>query len=281
MFGVVFRIIWRILILFIGAYVLWLTVFKVYPYADTRLPTFAVLLLIYCLFAYLVIPTLVRLFRLVIKPNHLPVYAVSADGWSSDPVNIAIICKNKAQLKRIMRKAGWSEADPVTVSTTIKFALSIAFGTSYPTAPFSNLYLLGRRQDIGYQIQTGNKPSARHRHHVRLWQLPVVGNDTHEDNKFWHLVLKRLFTKKQRQIWVAAATHDIAPFAIRISNLQITHKIDQNTNLERDYVIQTLKDSKHIRRIETIKTGEPLSFRGQTFGVRIVVDGQLKVIELK
>jgi hypothetical protein len=278
MFGFLFRTVWRIFIFLVGGIVIWFTIFDIYPYADSRLPAFVVVLLIYCLSAYIVVPMLIRLFHVVIKPNNLPVYALSSDGWSSDPINLAIITKNKSQLIKALRKAGWYKADPITIKTTIRFGLSMIFGTSYPNAPFSNLYLLSRRQDLGFQIQTGLRPSARHRHHVRLWHLS--NTDTNKDSKFWQIALK-IFTRKKQQIWVIAATHDIAPFAFRINSLQITHKIDQDTNRERDFVIETLKNQKLVRHIETVTTGEPLSFRGQTFGVRIVVDGQLKVIELK
>jgi hypothetical protein len=39
--------------------------------------------------------------------------------------------------------------------------------SSYPSAPFSALYLFGRGQDIGFQQAINNSP--RKRHHVRFW----------------------------------------------------------------------------------------------------------------
>lgn len=264
----------------VGVGIGYLAVFDLYPYADSRLPVFAVLLLFYSLFAYVVIPTLVRLLRLFIKPDHLPVYATSGDGWSSDPVNIVVVCKSRAHLLKIMRKAGWHRADPLTLRNALRFGYAMLLGSSYPNAPFSSLYLFGRKQDIGFQIQTGLRPSPRHRHHIRFWQLAVDDSAANTHNTFWQSVL-HLFTRKKQQIWVGTATHDIAPFAFRIQNLQLTHKIDPDTNRERDFVISTLSDKKLVKRVEIIRTGEPLSFRGQTFGVRILVDGLVKVVELK
>jgi hypothetical protein len=280
MFNFIFRVFWRFLIFTIGGIAIYFGIFYIYPYADLRLPTFIVLLLFYCLAAYVVIPTLVRLFRLVIKPDHLPIYATSGDGWSSDPVNIIIVSKNKTHLVRTMTKAGWHRADKLTVRTTIRFAYAMALGRSYRNAPFSNLYLFGRKHDIGFQIQTGENPSPRHRHHIRFWQLTTSEKTKTTEDNFWRTTL-HLFSRKERQIWVGTATHDVAPFAFRIQNLQLTHQIDPDTNLERDYVIATLREKKLIKHIETVPTGEPLSFRGQTFGVRIVVDGFVKVVRLK
>jgi len=269
MFGFIFRSLWRLLIFALGASIVYLTIFDIYPYADNRLPAFVVVFALYCLAAYVVIPTLVRLFRLVIKPNRLPIYATSGDGWSSDPVNIALICKNKSQLTRMMTRAGWHRADTLNLRTSLRLLRATVVGQSYPTAPFSNLYLFGRKHDIGFQIQTGENPSPRHRHHIRFWQLQT--KDTSKDRTFWEALL-HLFLLQKQQIWIGTATYDVALFALRAQDFKITHRIDPNTNRERDFVIDSLKAEHLVKRIETVRTGEPLSFRGQTFGVRIVVE---------
>ena len=64
-------------------------------------------------------------------------------------------------------------------------------------------------------------------------------------------------------------------------NLQITHQIDSDTNKERDFLINTLKEVDRIRGVEAVESGHQLAFRGQTFGVNIVVDGQLKIVKVK
>jgi len=279
MIGFVFRILWRVLILALGSLVVWVTVFFLFPVVDSRLPAYITMLIIYCLLAYIVIPNLIRLFRLVIKPNHIPLYVTTADGWSSDPVNIAFVCRSKRQLIRIMRRAGWYTADKTTPRTTIKFIIGFIFGLPYPNAPFSNLYLFGRKQDIGFQIPTDAKLSPRHRHHVRFW---LLGDDemSHAHTSFWQHIL-RLFRGPKKQLWVGAATHDIGNFAFRTRNMQITHKIDANTNIERDFLINTLEQVHAIKRQDSAQAGAPLRFRGQTMGVSIVTDGTLPVVELK
>lgn len=280
MFGFFFRLLWR---LFVGAIAVSLAVatsIVLFPYLKDRLPTVLALIAVYILAAYIGIPALVRLWRLVLKPNHLPIYATSRDGWSSDPINIAIACRSKEDLIKAMQQAGWHQADHATFTTSLREAWAMLFAQPYLTAPFSSLYLFGRKQDIGFQIQTGKKPSPRHRHHIRLWQLEAT-QDPHVHITFWESLLNLFTRHSKRQIWVGAATHDIKPFAFRIQNLQVTHGIDPDTNHERDYVINTLGDAGLVKRVETVTTGEPLQFRGQTFGIRIVVDGKIKVVELK
>jgi hypothetical protein len=280
MIGAMFRLLWRFFVGIIAASLAVCTVFFFYPYLHDRMPLLAVLIILYIIIAYIGIPFLVRLWHLVLRPNHLPHYAVTGDGWSSDPVNIAIICKNERQLIRDMTRAGWHTADHPTLRNSLRIAYAILFKQPYPTAPFSNLFLFGRRQDIGFQIQTGTPATPRHRHHIRFWQLETPDAAHNNHRSFWEEILQ-LFTVKKQQIWIGTATHDIGPFALRIRNLQITHQIDRETNRERQFVIQTLKNAGVVRHTDTIRAGEPIAFRGQTFGVDIITDGTLQVIELK
>lgn len=281
MIGTLLRLLWRAFVGIIAVGLAYETVFLFYPYLRHHMPFLVDIILLYLLTAYFGIPFLVRLWHLVLRPRHLPLYATSADGWSSDPVNIAIVCKSQAQLMRAMQKAGWYAADKATPRNTLRFAYAMLFKRPYPTAPFSKLYLFGRSQDLGYQIQTGMPPTPWHRHHIRFWQLlPEDNEKPHQHVTFWQNIFS-LFSTRKRQIWIGAATHDVGPFALRIRNLQLTHKIDENTSAERDFVISSLKDAKLIHSCETVEAGDPVKFRGQTFGVNIVTDGTLQVIELK
>ena len=98
MFNFLFRSLWRVLIFAAGTLILWFTVFRAFPYADARLPLYVVLLLLYCFLAYVAIPALIRVFRLVIKPNRIPLYVTMSDCWPSDPVNLAVIVKDRQHL---------------------------------------------------------------------------------------------------------------------------------------------------------------------------------------
>lgn len=274
------RLLWRAFVGVVAVGLAYGTFFLFYPYLDNRLPLLINLIIIYVAVAYVGIPLLVRLWHLVLRPRHLPLYAVSADGWSSDPVNIAVVCRSQKQLIRTMERAGWFVADKATPKNSLRLAAAVLFKRSYPNAPFSRLYLFGRPHDIGFQIQTGNPPTPRHRHHIRFWQLQTEADkEPHQHTTFWQEILQLLPLRK-RQIWIGTATHDVGPFALRVRNLQLTHQIDHRTDIERDFVIETLESIKAVKRRETIMAGEPLKFRGQTFGVSIVTDGTLPVIEL-
>lgn len=277
MIGTFLRWLWRLAVGAVAVGLAWVTFFLAYPYLDAHLPLLFVLAILYVWIAYVGIPLLVRLWHVVLRPRHLPLYVTSGDGWSSDPVNLAIVCRSQKELVATMTKAGWFVADQGSIRTNLRMAWAIVFHQPYPTAPFSRLYLFGRQHDIGFQIPT--KGSPRHRHHVRFWQLHP-DQPPHDHHTFWQKIFVP-FQHREKQIWIGAATHDIGPFAIRVRTLQITHKIDAQTNHERDFVIKTLHSTDAVRRQETILAGEPLRFRGQTFGVNIVTDGTLQVLELK
>ena len=280
MIGISFRILWRALILLLGIALAFSVIDRGLPYLDQYLPAWLVFLIIYIFFAYIGVPVLIRLWRMVIKPDHLPVYVTTGDGWASAPVNIAIVCKSRRHLVKSMEAAGWSVSAKGTLRNNLKTLLAIIRGYHYPEAPMSRLYLFGRSQDVGFQIQDGASPSPRHRHHVRFWKLKTPKkSDEHHD--FWHNLM-RLFHRHSTEVWIGAATHDVSPFALRMRNLQVTHQIDSDTNKERDFLIKTLKDNKGLHgETKEITSGHDLEFRGQTFGVNIIVDGRLKVVRLR
>lgn len=284
MFGFIFRLIWRLIIFGLGIVAIWLGITKVYPYADTRLPAFVVVLLLYCAFVYIVIPLLFRLLRIVIKPDHIPLYVTTADGWPSDPVNIALIVKNQKHLIDAMNKAGWYTSDPMTFKNGFLELISMIFNTRYPAAPLSNLYLFNRAQDVGFEIPTNDHGSARTRHHVRFWRLqePLV----HTDKKhryaytFWFQKLQHLLVGK-KEMWIGAATEETYAIAVQWRTGQLTHGGSDESDKERDFIIKSLKNAGMVVKVHTSEPGEKLRFRGQQLRTFYVSDGSIKIARLK
>jgi hypothetical protein len=280
--GIIFRIIWRFVILAAGAIVGWFFIFKLYPYAGSRIPAYIALLLLYCIFAYIVMPTLIRLFRIFIKPNRIPLYVATGDGWPSDPVNLALVVNNKAHLKRAMKEAGWYEADPMNFKNGLRELISIIINTAYPEAPLSRLYLFGRAQDIGFEIPTNLAQSARTRHHVRFWRLsePPIDHKDHTQYAFWRKRLDGLFGGT-KEIWIGAATEETHAVDFQWRTGQLTHGGSHDSNRERDFIIQTLKDTQQLKSVRHSQAGKRITFRGQQFRTIYITDGGIKVARLK
>lgn len=279
----ILRWVWRLAILLLGIMILIFLVQILWPETGGRVAIFFALLAVYCLMAYLVIPNLFRLYRVLAKPNHIPLFATTIDGWPADPVNIAVVARNEKQFVKAMQKAGWYTADKATLKNSLREGYAILFNRPYKTAPFSTLYLFDKPFDIGFQKPGNGKASPRSRHHVRFWHIEPEKESglklPHDHLAFWHEKFKHLLGL-DKQLWIGAAIDDTGPLGLRWRNGQITHKNNPDTNLERDLIISDLNDARQIYSSETIQAGEPFSFRGQTLGNKFLCDGTIKVVGL-
>jgi hypothetical protein len=277
--GFIIRSIWRLLVLALGIGLAYAAAFVAYPYLDKRLPFFIALLVLYVGLAYFALPTLLRTWRLVIRPDHIPLYVTTRDGIPSDPVNIAVIVRSRRQLIKCMQKAGWDIADKANLWNLLREGWASILARPYPQAPLSPLYLFNRPFDEGFQIAYGKNGSPRHRHHVRFWQL-IDRRDDHGHFRFWDKYLNS-FIGREHMIWIGAATDDNSMYGVRWWNLQPTHRSDPKPHVERDFIIESLKRQNLIKSSSAVKAGEPFTLRGQSLGNTFICDGRLKIIELK
>ena len=278
------RLLWRLLIFGVGIYVAWFIITIIYPYIHAKIPAFFAFFLLYCAFVYTVVPLLIRVYRIFIKPDHIPLYVTTGDGWPSDPVTIALIVKNRHELIEVMRTAGWQLADPLTLKTGIRELVAFIFNLPYPAAPLSNLYLFNRSHDIGFELSTNIRKSPRTRHHVRFWRLeePPIQTDPKGMNAFlfWTQKLKHLFVG-EREMWIGAATEETHALDIQWHTGQFTHGGSHEADRERDFIIQSLEKADLVADIHTSEPGEALRFRGQQVRTFYVTDGSIKIVRIK
>lgn len=268
----------RLTVLSLGILLAWFTVFEVFPFIDAQVPWAIAILATYCLVAYLGLPALLRVWQLLHRPTHVPTRTIAKDGWAVDAINLVMLAHSEKEFIWAMQKAGWIKADDPTLLNRLRFAWAFVFNRPYPSAPFGNYYVFGRKQDVGFQIPLAG--SARHRHHVRFWRLgTTLLEDEHEHYGFWRKLLNK-FIRKEKQIWVGAAILDRG-LNVRWRNLQLDHGIESNTMLERDFLIGTLKDAGILKEAVGIKAGEPLHTRHQGLGETIIADGYVKLCVLK
>ncbi len=250
----------------------------IFPVLDEQVPVPLAVLLAYIIAAYGIIPALLRVVRLIFPPKHIPHYCITADGFASDPINIGLVGSRK-QIVAAMHKAGWYGTDKRTVRSVGKTIYSVLFSKQYKTAPFSYLYLFGRRQDLGFQLPIGNSPHARH--HVRFWRAePTISHQEKNSLDFW----ERLITGKKRraksQLWVGAASKDTGIGLIR-HNAQFTHSVHPDTDAERDLIIEDLKAAKRVSSTRKVHVGEAYKLRNRVFRSHLRSDGKLTIATLK
>ena len=244
------RLIKRFVGLVTAGIVIWLIVWPIFKRLDQVLPMVIALLLTYYLSAYIMLPRIIRIILLITRKGRIPRFTTAGDGFYVDPVNI-ILVGTKEDLIKAFEKIGWVKADKLNLKNSEKMIRTFLINKPYPTAPFSFLYLFGRKQDIGFQQSVGNSP--RKRHHIRFWAINTDKIIDPLDKKFWNKKQKikpdKVFT------WVGAASEDIG-FAFARFTYQLSHKINPNVDMERKYILDLLKQSKLVGKITYYKPGK-------------------------
>ena len=117
---------------------------------------------------------------------------------------------SNGQLGASFAAAGWYRADEIDLVTSTRISVDSALGRAYSTAPVSNLYLFGRKEDYAFE-RPG--PNVRERDHIRFWNTGQVGPDG-------------------RPIWIGSATKDVKVELSRTNHLP-THGISPDLDAER------------------------------------------------
>jgi hypothetical protein len=153
-------------------------------------------------------------------------------------------------------EAGWFEAVPSGFGSNMKVVQATLRQTGYSNAPVSTLMINGRPPDLVFQksLDTFAK-----RHHIRIWKLAS--------------------TYEGREVWVGAATHDIAVEHTKTMT-KWTHRIDPHIDRERDWVESDLLFiGSATGYVDINRPNAPHSAANAT-GDDIVSDGVMSVVQV-
>lgn len=219
-----------------------------------------VFLPVWLILAYALLPRVHKILSSLYIPDYFIGRARTGDGVLGDPVNLAVV-GTEEELRRAMLSAGWVEADPITPATAWHTLVSTVLGRSYPAAPVSSLYVFGNRQDLAFQREIDGNP--RKRHHVRFWKCPPG----------WML------PGGLSVDWVGAGTYDRS-VGLSLFTFQITHKIADRTDEERDFIIATLQAAEAVQSVHVILNYSSGYHHRNGGGDAIRTDGHLPIIDL-
>lgn len=264
----------RFAVLLPGIAISYFAASTLYPIFDKRLSAIIALFLTYVITAYVLIPFALRLFRLFVPARHLPLYCVTPDGFASDPLNIGII-GTKEELCAAMERAGWSIADKHSLDNMLRFVVYTLLKRPYPNAPMSSLYLFGRKQDVGFELQRTTKRG--HRHHVRFWATTIDADKPLSVSTI-HWSPRRRMRNTDTLLWLGAASRDIGLAFIR-HNAQLTHMIHPDTNRERELIAQQL--AKQGATQESIRLRKPYRLANRALRGYLQTDGIMRVCKLR
>ena len=219
-----------------------------------------VFLPVWLILAYALLPRVHKILSSLYIPDYFIGRTRTGDGVLGDPVNVAVIGPAE-ELRQAMITAGWVEADPLTPATAWRTLESTVLGRSYPAAPVSWLYVFGNRQDMAFQREIDGNP--RKRHHVRFWKCPDG----------WMLPGGIAVD------WVGAGTYDRS-VGLSLFTFQITHKIADHTDEERDFIIETLRAANAVESVHVIRNFSTGYHHRNGGGDSIRTDGHLPIIDL-
>jgi hypothetical protein len=178
-------------------------------------------------------------------------------GDPGDMVNFLIIGSQDA-MEKVFTNAGWVKVDANVKETVLSGLLASMSKEAYLTMPMSPLYLFGRQQDYGWAHAEPIAVVAS-RNHLRIWKAPFEVNG--------------------RMLWVGAATHDVG-FELDQRNNGVTHKIDPDIDLERDFVEKTLTSTGLVGEVTHVRPTNPMQEAKTATGGSFHSNGQILVLKL-
>ena len=260
----------RLVVGLLGLLAIWLIAF-VFRLTDHEAPTLLALAATYAVAAYVILPWIVRMSLKLLQHGSVPSFTLTGDGFPGDPVNLALV-GTFAELRAAFARAGWFEADPLGLRSSWGMAESFVLNRPYPTAPFSTLYLFGRKQDAGFQKAVGGSP--RKRHHIRFWALSAERAAQANAPEFWLNAERPPLA--ERALWVGAGTRDTGLSFTKLT-FQFTHATAADTNAERDFILAELKAAGAIGEPTWHREGERLTLGKVN---HYVADGEIAVARL-
>src|SRR6476620_504217 len=227
----------------------------------SRFRRFAIVLLViliaYGLLAYVILPSLWTHHEHQKGLANLPMTTRTAQGIPGDPMNVGLI-GDQRDLVYAMHQAGWYPADPITLTSSIEIVGSVLLDRPYRDAPVSNLYYLGRREDLAFEKPIGT--SADRRNHVRFWEALKQGEEG-------------------RPVWLGSATRDMG-VELSHDTGQVTHRIAPDIDAERALLTSDLKSGKVVEATYEVTGRGPVLNGRNGEGDRYRTDGEIEISRL-
>ena len=214
----------------------------------------ALLAIGYGIVAYLALPGLWRHYEHGPSMQDEPAVTRTGAGIPGDPLNVALV-GTEAEVETAFQRAGFARAAALGLRSDLGIGESVILDRPDPTAPVSDLFLFGRRQDLAFEQEVGGSPDQRH--HVRFWLSKQSGEDG-------------------RPLWLGSATFDRG-VGVSHRTGQITHHIAPDIDAERDHVIDALtRAGQLVSWFDVSGVGPTLNGRNGG-GDRYFTDGEMAV----
>jgi hypothetical protein len=189
--------------------------------------------------------------------DQVPNRVVDAEGTPGDRVNFVIIGAEK-RIVELLKAGGWVRVNRNKSEAAVGMVLSVLNRRGYVELPMSELLMFDRVQDYGFALGDPVKNVAS-RHHFRLWKAP--------------------FTARGQEVWIGAGTHDVG-FDKDQRNGKLTHRIDEDTDKEREFIGESLKASGEVAQTYYLTHRNPVTRTKTAHGQEFFSDGRTLIIVL-
>jgi hypothetical protein len=208
--------------------------------------------------AYLVLPRLQRLLTKIYVPDYFVGRARTNEGLLGDPVNLAVMGTEDALL-RTMRDAGWTRADDLSFRTGFRLVRDTLVRRRYPAAPVNPC-----------SCSPGGRTSPSSRRSSASRPAPPCASGS-----------ARRRACRAGCAWTGSAPAPTTAAWVSAFTLQITHKIGENTDLERDHVLQTMEQADGVTSVRWMQDYFSGYHARNGGGDAISTDGNLPVVRLR
>ena len=188
--------------------------------------------------------------------NSIPFQTTAEKPTKPSDLTTLMFIGSREQIEAAFTAAGWSTAEALNATTGLETVRAVAEKRGFKEAPMSTLLLDGQKPDLVFQKQLN---TFSRRHHLRIFH--------------------RAETFRGREVWVCAATHDIA---IKFSpeNRTFIHNIDSSIDRERAKVFFDLLYTGKVKGIALVDRPKAPKSTGNATGDKIETDGKMAVLLL-
>jgi LssY C-terminus len=159
------------------------------------------------------------------KLDTLPCCVTNKDGSrNGDPLNLVIVGNGVDAIFPFTGR-GWKMNESADVEGSYRMVKALLFRSKYETAPVSPLYLFGRVQDVALEKA---RDTINERNHLRLWMAP--------------------FSVEGQKVWVGHISRDIGLHFTTKAWYLVTHRMDEQVDLDRTYLLQDLFITGYVDR---------------------------------
>jgi hypothetical protein len=185
----------------------------------------------------------------------MPMRTHTANQTPSDITNLMFLGSGQ-EIASAFNEAGWFESDDLTIRSAAKTVSATIRQSGYAAAPMSTLRIDGKPPDLAFQKSLN---TFAQRHHVRIWKRPETYNG--------------------REVWIGAATHDIAISKGR-GGTKWSHRIDPHIDRERDWLETDLLFIGTANGYADVDRPAAPREAGNATGDQLLTDGKMTVLSI-